>query len=722
METTTKELILRNLDCANCAGKIEKAVQNMTGVASASLNFATKKLSFTLENDADAETVGQRIRAVVKDIEPEVDVRDTADAESHSPEHESRDDTDDDDDVDIGSRAFRNKSCRFALSGAVYLAAILSSSLNGPFVLGVGLFTVSYLLSGAPVLFRAVRNLFKGRIFDENFLISIATLGSFCIGKFEEGVAVMLFFELGMHLQNLAAGRSRRSIAALMDIRPDSANLRADGEIRTVSPQSVGVGDIIVVRPGEKIPLDGVVTEGSSSADTSALTGESMPREIGEGSEVLGGFINQNGLIAVRVSRLFGESTVVKILDLVENASSRKAPTEAFISVFARYYTPVVTVAALLLAVFPPLLFGDPFSMWLYRALVFLVISCPCALVISIPLGFFGGIGAASRIGVLVKGGNYLEALKDIEIMVFDKTGTLTKGSFSVTQIRPSEGFTESELLTLAAAAETHSSHPIAVSIRKACSAAPETSEVRQYEEIPGRGTKAVVDGREVLAGNSQLLEDNGISFPKAETIGTVVYVATEKRFAGYLVISDTVKNDAAETIRKLKGLGIKKTVMLTGDSRTAGEAVGRQLGIDEVHAGLLPDQKVAALEDMLKEKSAGGKVAFVGDGINDAPVLARADIGIAMGALGSDAAIEAADIVLMTDEIRQLVGAVKIARRTKRIVWQNIYFALGVKIAVLALGAFGLASMWAAVFADVGVAMIAVLNAMRVLLIKKES
>jgi Cd2+/Zn2+-exporting ATPase len=706
-------LILSGLDCVNCAGKIENEVRKLPGIAAASLNFANKKLVFTLESATDAELMIQKIRSIVKDIEPEVEVLDKANKTVAS--------SDDDDNVDIGGKAFRNKSIRLAASGIFYFAALLVTFLHAPFVINVLLFVISYLLSGGTVLLKAGKNILKGRVFDENFLMSVATLGAFAIGKFEEGVAVMLFFELGMHLQNLAAGRSRKSIAALMDIRPDSANLRVDGEIRVVSPKSVKIGEVIIVKPGEKIPLDGIVTEGSSMVDTSALTGESVPREVIEGNEVLGGFINQNGMIAVRVSHEYGESTVAKILDLVQNASNKKAPTENFISVFARYYTPVVTIAALLIAVIPPLFFGAPFSDWLYRALVFLVISCPCALVLSIPLGFFGGIGAASRIGVLVKGSNYLEALKDIEIMVFDKTGTLTQGVFEVTQIQPSGNFTEEQLLYFAALAETQSNHPIAVSIRNAYEKDIDATDIKRYEEIPGHGTMVVIGEQEVLIGNSRLMERENIPYIKTDSVGTVVYIAVDKQYAGFIIISDKVKPDSAKTIGMLKKMGVKKTVMLTGDNRAVGEIIGQQLGLDEVHAELLPDQKVAVLESLVKEKTSKGKLAFVGDGINDAPVLARADIGIAMGALGSDAAIEAADVVLMTDEIKKLIGAVKISHRTKQIVWQNIYFALGVKVIVLLLGALGIATMWAAVFADVGVALIAVLNAMRVLLIKKD-
>lgn len=709
-----KVLTLQGLDCVNCTEKIENEVKKLSGIASVSLNFATKELSFTLEPGADGTSLVQKIRTTVKDIEAEVEVLETSAAGQATADDKT-------DDAGTESRAFRNKGIRLAVSGIFTIAAILSSVLSAPLTLSTSLYVISYLLSGGMVLWKAGKNIFKGRVFDENFLISVATLGAFAIGEFEEGVAVMLFFEVGMYLQNLAAGRSRRSIAALMDVRPDSANLWVDGKIRAVPPKTVKIGDIIIVKPGEKIPLDGVITEGRSMVDTSALTGESIPREVLEGSEVLGGYINQNGLLTVRVSREFGQSTVSKILDLVQNASSKKAPTENFVSTFAKYYTPVVTMAALLIAVIPPLFLGSSFSDWLYRALVFLVISCPCALVLSIPLGFFGGIGAASRAGVLVKGSNYLEALKDIELMVFDKTGTLTKGVFEVTQVQPQSSLAKDELLRLAALAESHSDHPIAASIRRAYKENVESSDIQSYEEIPGYGTRAVAGSKEILAGNHRLMELENISYQKSNAMGTTLYVAVDGRYEGFIVIADEVKPDSAETIRALKALGVKKTIMLTGDSHMVGEKIGKQLGLDVVHAELLPDQKVAVVEALLAEKSPKGKLAFVGDGINDAPVLARADIGIAMGALGSDAAIEAADVVLMTDEPRKLISAMNIARRTKRIVWQNIVFALDVKVFVLLLSVLGVATMWEAVFADVGVALIAIFNAMRVLLVKKE-
>ena len=615
-----------------------------------------------------------------------------------------------------GDKTLRNKAIRLAASGAFFAAAMVMSHLGIAENLAPPLFIISYLLSGATVLFSAARNITNGRVFDENFLLSVATLGAFAIGYFDEAAAVMLFFQVGMYLQSLATERSRRSIAGLMDIRPDIANLKTGSGIVSVPPDAVSIGDVIIVRPGEKIPLDGVVIEGASMVDTSALTGESVPREVLQDSAVLAGFVNKNGLLAIRVTKEFGQSTVSKILDMMQNAVAKKAPTENFITTFARYYTPFVTAAALLIAVIPPFIFDQPFAPWVYRALVFLVISCPCALVLSIPLGFFAGIGAASRMGVLVKGGNYLEALRDVDTMVFDKTGTLTKGVFEVTLVKPQGSFSKEELLYIAASAGAHSNHPIAASIRRACGQEMQMENTESFEEIAGHGTRAVVDGKTVFVGNARLMNRENIDYEISKAIGTIAYVAVDGRFAGTIIISDQVKPDAADTIRQLRAAGVKKLVMLTGDNKAVAEATAHELGLDAVHYELLPDQKVSIVEGLLKEKSAKGKLAFVGDGINDAPVLARADVGVAMGALGSDAAIEAADVVLMTDEPKKLLGAIAVSRKTKRIVWQNIVFTLGVKAAVLLLGAFGLATMWAAVFADVGVALLAVLNAMRIM------
>lgn len=579
------------------------------------------------------------------------------------------------------------------------------------------IFLAAYLIVGGEVVLAAARNIVRGQVFDENFLMALATIGAFAIGEYPEGVAVMLFYQVGELFQGMAVNRSRRSITALMDIRPEFAYLKEGNNLRKVSPEEVRVGDSIVVKPGEKVPLDGIILEGSAMMDTSALTGESVPRSTQPGSQVLSGFINRNGVITIEVTKDFGESAVSQILELVQNATNNKAKTENFITKFARAYTPVVVITALLLAVVPPLILsGATFSDWIYRALVFLVISCPCALVVSIPLGFFGGIGAASRSGILVKGSNYLEALNDVKIVVFDKTGTLTKGQFTVTGNVPAEGFTGQELLRVAAYAESHSSHPIAESIRAAYGEAIPGEAITDYNEISGHGIAVTVEGKAVLAGNMRLMEREGIASVTPQEYGTIVHIAVDKRYAGYLVIADEVKDDSLKAIQALNALGIHKTVMLTGDAAPVAESVGRQLGIKEIHAELLPGDKVAAIERLEREKGPKEKIIFVGDGINDTPVLARADVGIAMGGLGSDAAIEAADIVIMTDEPSKIASAIGIAKRTRTIVWQNIAFALGVKAVFLLLGAFGIATMWEAVFSDVGVTVLAVLNSMRAL------
>ncbi len=576
-------------------------------------------------------------------------------------------------------------------------------------------FLVPYAVIGWDVLWAALRNIAHGQVFDENFLMAIATVGAFAPGEYPEAVFVMLFYQVGELFQSYAVGKSRRNIASLMDIRPDCANLERDGAVVEVDPEEVAVGDVIVVKPGEKVPLDGTVLEGASSLDTAALTGESLPRSVTAGDDVISGCVNQSGLLRIRVTKPFGESTVAKILDLVENAGSRKARAERFITKFARYYTPAVVIGAVLLAVLPPLIGGGDWIKWFHQALVFLVVSCPCALVISVPLSFFGGIGGASRAGILVKGGNYLEVLAKTEIVVFDKTGTLTQGVFRVTGIHP-EGCAEAELLELAALAESWSDHPISHSIREAWGSDPDLSRVTDARELSGRGVQVKVDGKTVCAGNDKLMAELGVSFSPAQEAGTVVYLAREGTYLGRIVISDEVKPDAAQAISGLKARGVRRTVMLTGDAQAVGEAVAAQLGLDEVHTQLLPADKVERVEALLKETSPNGALAFVGDGINDAPVLSRADVGIAMGALGSDAAIEAADVVLMDDKPSKIAAAIAIARRTLGIVRQNIVFALGVKAIVLILGAVGVATMWLAVFADVGVSVIAILNAMRAL------
>lgn len=582
------------------------------------------------------------------------------------------------------------------------------------------MFAVSYLVVGGDVALRAVRNIIRGRVFDENFLMGLATIGAFCIGKYPEGVEVMLFYQIGELFQSYAVEKSRKSIASLMDIRPDYANVKRNEELVKTDPNEVNVGDIIVIKAGERIPLDCRVLDGCSMIDTSALTGESLPREVNAGCELLSGCININGVLTAEVAKEFGESTASKILDLVENASSKKSVSEKFITKFAKYYTPIVVITAVILAVLPPLVLeGATFSVWVFRALTFLVVSCPCALVISIPLSFFGGIGGASRSGILVKGSNYLEALAKTEIVVFDKTGTLTKGVFNVQEIHP-EGISEEKLLELAAYAESYSNHPISLSLKRAYGKEIDNERITEVEEISGYGVRALVDGKRTAVGNARLMEQLGISYFKGELIGTVVHAALDGKYVGYIVIADELKEDAAKAVRLLKAAGIKQIVMLTGDSRSVGEKVAKELGLDKVYSELLPADKVEKLEELLSEKSAKGKLAFVGDGINDAPVLARADIGIAMGGLGSDAAIEAADIVIMTDEPSKIAAAMKISKKTLRIAHQNIVFAIGIKVSVLILSAFGLASMQAAIFADVGVTILAVLNAFRALSVKK--
>lgn len=602
--------------------------------------------------------------------------------------------------------------------GAAVLATAVLLSLNNEW-LQLALFIISYIIVGGDVVKRAVKNIFKGQVFDENFLMSIATIGAFFIGEYPEGVAVMLFYQVGELFQSYAVGKSRKSIASLMDIRPDYANVKKGDELVKVDPDEVQIGDIIVIKAGEKIPLDGKVIEGSSMIDTSALTGESVPREVKVGSDILSGCININGVITAEVTKEFGESTVSKILDLVENASSKKSNSEQFITKFARYYTPVVVIIAVFLAIIPPLVIdGATFSDWIYRALAFLVVSCPCALVISIPLSFFGGIGGASKKGVLVKGSNYLEALAETEIVVFDKTGTLTKGVFNVQEIHP-EGVSKEELLELTAHAESYSNHPISLSLKRAYSKEIDNGRISDVEEISGHGVIATVDGKKVMVGNIKLMKMMDIPYFKGELIGTIVHVAVNNKYIGYIVIADEVKEDSAQAIKELKAANIKQTVMLTGDNKSIGSKVAKELGLDKVYAELLPADKVEKLEELFSQKSKKGKLAFVGDGINDAPVLARADIGIAMGGLGSDAAIEAADVVIMTDEPSKIATTMKISKKTLKIAHQNIVFAIGIKIIVLILSAFGITTMWAAIFADVGVTIIAVLNAFRALNVK---
>lgn len=607
------------------------------------------------------------------------------------------------------------------LLGAVYLVPdlYLFSLLGIQISLKSLLFLIPYALSGWDVLWKALRNIFHGQIFDENFLMSVATVGALCVGEYPEAVFVMLFYQVGELFQSCAVGKSRKSIASLMDIRPDYANLEENGEISRVSPEEVAVGEIIVVKPGEKIPLDGVVTQGSSMVNTSALTGESVPVSIKTGDKVVSGSVNESGVLRVKVLTPFGQSTVSKILELVENSASKKAKAENFITKFAKYYTPCVVICALLLAVIPPLISGGNWSEWISRGLIFLVISCPCALVISVPMSFFGGIGGASKCGILVKGGNYLEALAKAKTVVFDKTGTLTRGVFSVTALHPDQ-CSEQQLLEYGAFAEAYSTHPIAQSVRNAYKGKIDPSGVKNVCEIAGKGVTAEVDGRKIAAGNSGLMDMQGVSWRPCHKTGTTVHISVDGVYAGHIIISDEIKSGAKQAITSLKNVGVEKTVMLTGDSETVGKVVGKELGIDEIRTQLLPADKVACVETLLKQKPENSTLVFVGDGINDAPVLTRADVGIAMGAMGSDAAIEAADIVLMDDNPLKITTAVKIAKHTVKIVRENVIFALGVKALILALGALGLANMWLAVFADVGVSVLAIINAMRVLSTKK--
>lgn len=712
-----KEILLEGLCCGNCAAKIEREANNIDGVKSAVVDFVATKLIMEIDNPPKINTIVEKVKEIVSRIEPDVKVIEIENKNKvskykdhgHDHEHEHEDEHEHNHEHGEGSK---KEIIRFAVGATIFGLATAMKFSN---IVELILYIISYVIVGGEVVLRALKNIRRGQVFDENFLMSIATIGAFTIGNYPEGVAVMLFYQVGEIFQGIAVNRSRKSITALMDIRPDFANLKIGDEIRKVDPEEVSIGDIIVVKPGEKVPLDGKVIEGSSMIDTSALTGESVPREVAAGDNVLSGVINKNGLLTIEVEKEFGDSTVAKILDLVQNASSKKAPTENFITKFARYYTPIVVFSALAMAVIPPFVIeGATFSEWLYRALSFLVVSCPCALVVSIPLGFFGGIGGASKNGILVKGGNYLEALNNVEVVVFDKTGTLTKGVFKVTEVQPQNNITNDELIAYAAYAESYSNHPIAISILNAYGKEIIKETIENYEEISGHGVKVIVEGREVLAGNYKLMDKEKIAYEQIEAIGTVVHIAVDKQYAGYIVISDEVKEDSAKAIKALKAIGIKKTVMLTGDNKAVGTKVAKELGLDEVHAELLPDQKVEKVELLDKEKSSKGKLIFVGDGINDAPVLARADIGIAMGGVGSDAAIEAADVVIMTDEPSKIAAAIKIAKKTRTIVMQNIIFALGVKAVLLVLVALGLGTMWEAVFGDVGVTLLAVLNSMR--------
>lgn len=693
-----KKYQLKNIDCASCAAKIEEGVAKLEQVKFVSVNFANSTLQI---DTPDIEEVKQKI----KEIEPEVVVEEM---QNEKPS-ESR------------NILVENKKELIQIFLTIILLAvglIFEKEIHdSPYRLAEYLvFIPAYLISGWGVLKGAIRSITKGKVFNEHFLMTIATGGAILIDAMPEAVTVMLFYVVGELFQDIAVNRSRKSIKALLEIKPDYANLKSDGEIKRVSPENVKVGENIIVKAGEKIPLDGEIIEGNSFVDTSALTGESVPRKVKEKDIVLAGMINQSGLLTIRVTKLFNESSISRILELVENAASKKAETEKFITTFAKYYTPVVVFGALLLAVIPPLVFANQtFTDWIYRALVVLVISCPCALVISIPLGYFGGIGGASRRGILVKGSNYLDALTKVKTVVFDKTGTLTKGEFKVSEIVVKNGFNKKELLRLAAFAESHSNHPIAKSVIEAYEETVNQELISDVQEISGKGIKAKISGQIVVVGNDKLLHLENIRHDKCDVEGTVIHIATNSVYAGYIIISDTLKEGAKETISLLKKKNIN-SVMLTGDNKTAAESFAKKLGIDKYYYELLPEDKVNHIEQIIQSSIKGNKIAFVGDGINDAPVLARADVGIAMGALGSDAAVETADVVLMADSPLQVVSALDIAKKTRKIVWQNIGFAMGVKLFFILLGVFGIATMWEAVFGDMGVAIIAILNAMRVM------
>jgi len=699
-----KEFELEGLNCSNCALKIEDQIKNLEGMEDVELNFATSTLKVAAE-ESRLEKIREELQQISDRIEPGVKVKNKGE---------------DRDQVNSGSslKEYLWQKKNIFIGSIFFIAALSFAHLNlfaGTIFNSLALpaYITSYFLIGYPVLKSAVLNIGQGQIFDENFLMVIATIGAFGIREYPEAVAVMLFYMVGELFQERAVNNSRRSIKDLMDIQPEYANLIKDDEIIKVEPESLSVGNLIAVKPGEKIPVDGEIVSGETALETSALTGESLPKDAAEGDQVLSGMINLNKLITVKVTKEYKDSTVKKILELVENASSKKAPTEQFISKFARYYTPFVVLTAALVAVLPPLFTGAAFSQWFYRALIFLVVSCPCALVVSIPLGFFGGIGLASKNGILVKGGNYLEALNELDTIVFDKTGTLTEGDFKVTEVNIYSQHSRDQILKLAAEVEQFSNHPIAKSIVEAASDFKKHSAAADYQEISGAGIKAELNNNLILAGNERLMQKNNIEFKKAESSGTAVYLAQNGQFLASIIISDQLKPDSESAVSGLKKLGIKNLAMLTGDNQLAAADIAASLGLDNYYAELLPDQKVEKVEELLQSSK---KLAFVGDGINDAPVLARSDLGIAMGGLGSDAAIEAADVVLMTDEPAKIVSALKIAAKTKKLVWQNIIMALSIKAAVMILSIFGLASMWAAVFADVGVALMAVFNVMRIL------
>lgn len=710
-KSASRLLKLTGLKNANLAAEIEKEIKKVEGIKDAKLDYDTGLLALEFNAIHNKKKSTDNVIELILQLAPDIEI--VAQNKFNSDTSAQKDNyLEGDNDHDHEEKKNIRQIVFFGISLVLFSLALI---LNAPFWVEFTLYLISYLFVGLGVVIKAVKNIVRGKVFDENFLMALATIGAFSIKEFGEGVAVMLFYQIGEFFQDYAVNRSRKSITALMDIRPDFANLKTENKTIKVSPEEVEIGDIIIVKPGEKIPLDGTVIDGKALVDTSALTGESVPREVEAGKEVLAGCINTSGVLTIEVTKEFSETTVSKILDMVQNASSRKAPTENFITKFAKYYTPIVVISAIILAFLPPLIIqGATFGEWIKRALVFLVVSCPCALVVSIPLGFFGGIGGASRNGILVKGSNYLEALNDVDTIIFDKTGTLTKGTFNVTEIKALGKISEDELLKIAAISESFSNHPIAISIIRAYGKEIDKDAITDYNEISGHGINAVIENKKVSVGNIRLMKKENIEVSQSPATGTVVYVAVDGEYAGYIVISDEIKSDSKNAISCLKEMGIKNIAMLTGDSDSVGKAIAKSIGIEKAYTELLPDQKVEKLEQIFKEKTTNGKVIFVGDGINDAPVLARADVGIAMGGLGSDAAIEAADVVLMTDEPSKIASAINIAKKTRRIVMQNIIFALGVKALVLILGIFGVATMWEAVFADVGVALIAIINAMR--------
>ncbi|MBS4958893.1 MAG: cadmium-translocating P-type ATPase [Clostridium sp.] len=762
MSSNEIKLILSGLTCANCANKIETRVNSINGVKEATLNFTTSTLIIELNGERHNDDVIAEAKGIINKLEPGVKVfnknennivtkevnkctsgtcsienksdkenhnhdnnhshsnlRGESNENSHEHSHEHSHGHSHDHshghshDHSHGEAVSLKENMRLIIGAIVYAIALISTEGS---ILSVVLFALSYVLVGGEVVLTAIKNILRGEVFDENFLMTVATLGAFFVGEFPEGVAVMLFYQIGEVFQSYAVNRSRKSITSLMNIRADYANILKNGKEEKVNPETVNIDDVIIIKPGERVPLDGTVLDGTSFVDTSALTGESVPREISIGEDILAGFINTNGVLKVKVTKNFKESTVSRILELVENASNKKAPTEKFITKFARIYTPIVVFSALALAIIPPLVIKDAsFYDWIYRALIFLVVSCPCALVVSIPLGLFAGIGGASRKGILVKGGNYLEALKDVNTVVFDKTGTLTKGVFKVTEVNNID-IPKEELIKVAAISESLSNHPIAQSIIKEYGKEIDSNELSDYEEISGHGIKVTINNSQVLIGNYKLMEKFEIKYNNINSIGTIVHVAINNEYKGNIVISDEIKESSKSAIAGLKSIGVSQTVMLTGDNKSVGEKVASLVGVDKVFAELLPGDKVDKVEELIENNSTEGKVIFVGDGINDAPVLARADIGVAMGGIGSDAAIEAADVVLMKDDPEALVTAIKVARKTNKVLWQNIIFSLGVKVLVLLLGAFGIANMWEAVFADVGVTVIAVINSTRCL------